>query len=145
MNRLIDLSAIALIAFGCATSTENDCPKPARPDDVFHQVSIVQLLATPGDYHHKYVIAVGVAEVRPDGQALFLHLEDFENGNIWNAVALQSDVAEYEHLNGKYASVKGCFHADMHGHLGMFEGTISEIERFVEMFDHQRHQPDEQS
>jgi hypothetical protein len=102
--------------------------------DAYQLVSLIQLIANPGEYHETVVVAVGIAELGPEGQALFLHREDFENGNIWNAVALDAQGSQYRHLNGKYTSVRGCFRADQHGHLGMFFGTITGIERFVEMF-----------
>ena len=60
--------------------------------------------------------------------ALFLHQEDYERGNIANAVWVTLPVRESgkppTKVRGQFVNVVGTFTAKEHGHLSAFIGTI---------------------
>ena len=112
----------------CATT---DCRRPASPDDAIELVSIIQLVANPDKYHLRYVGVMGVVELDENGSAIYLHQEDYERSTIWNAVAIEAAPSKYPDFDGRYASVRGCFRADQHGHLGSFVGSITKVDRMV--------------
>ena len=60
--------------------------------------------------------------------ALFLHHEDYERGNIANAVWVTLPASESAKpptsVKGEFVNVIGTFTAKEHGHLGAFIGTI---------------------
>ena len=114
-----------LLAIGCL---REDCRREPSPNNQFHFASIIEIVANPHRYHLKRVIVLGFADVDPNGGAVYLHREDYENGLFRNAIGLDKQAVQFAQINKSYASIRGCFREDDHGHLGMFVGSIVEIE-----------------
>lgn len=100
----------------------------AEPTDV----SIVQLIASPEKFDGKLIRVIGFLRLEFEGDALYLHREDYENGIMEDAlwVDVNSEMTEQaKALNMKYVPLEGIFSSSDHGHMGMFQGTITKIRR----------------
>ena len=98
----------------------------------FRDVSMIQLIANPEQYDAKPIRLIAFLNVEFEGDALYLHREDFERGMLANAVAIsltdrQARVAR--HLNRGYVIVEGVFSAKERGHMGTFSGSIGQLTR----------------
>jgi len=101
-------------------------------------VSLINLIATPEKYHKKWVRVQGVAKFEFEGNALFLHQEDYKAGTK-NAVWLSPDAATLKvdeatlakDFNSKYVLVEGIFDMNDHGHMDLFSGSISHVSRIM--------------
>jgi hypothetical protein len=97
-------------------------------------ISLINLIATPEKFHGKLVRVQGVANFEFEGNALFLHKEDFKIGTK-NAVWLSPDATTLKidettlakDFNGKYVVVEGIFDMNDHGHMDLFSGSISPV------------------
>lgn len=95
-------------------------------------VSLVQLIANPNEYHGRLVLVIGFCHLEFEGNAIYLHREDFEQGIYKNGLWL--DVEDILSINTSklsdgYILVEGVFNAKNKGHLGQFSGCLGEIER----------------
>jgi len=92
-------------------------------------VSIVQLLANPQAYEGRTVEVSGFVNLEFEGNAIWLHEEDFRRSLYQNALWLDVSEAECADANGKplsaYASISGTFTAKSHGHMGLWPGEIT--------------------
>jgi len=101
-------------------------------------ISLINLIATPERYHGKWVNVQGVANFEFEGNALFLHKEDFKLGTK-NAVWLSPDTSALKvnevtlarDFNGKYVVVEGIFDMNDHGHMDLFSGSIKKVSSVV--------------
>lgn len=108
----------------------NDVP----PQSVVYDVSLVQLIATPEKYHGKRVQVVGYLNLEFEGDAIYLHQEDFANSLLKNAfwvdfserVKQEKKLADY---NKKYVIIIGLFDMNLRGHMSLFSGEIKNITR----------------
>jgi hypothetical protein len=98
-------------------------------------VSIVRLIATPERYHERKVQVVGFMNLEFEGDAIYLHKEDYENGltknGFWVTFSTKLDRKEINKLNKGYVLIEGTFNKDRHGHMGLFGGEIYEITRII--------------
>lgn len=102
--------------------------EPVEPIDV----SLIQLIANPNEYHGKLVRVIGYCRLAFEGDALYLHREDFEHGITKNAawIDIGSKISTNpRELNGRYVLVEGVFNANDKGHLGLYSGCLKEIKR----------------
>jgi len=96
-------------------------------------VSLINLIATPEKYQGKIVQVVGYLNLEFEGNAIYIHKEDYENALLKNAVWV--DVSRNEAIknakafNKKYVIMVGVFDMKDNGHMGMFSGTIKNISR----------------
>ena len=95
-------------------------------------VSLVQLIATPERYDGKRVLVDGFVWLEFEGDAVYLHKDDYEHALYKNGLWL--DVPErYEKqrrtLRGRYALVVARFDAGSKGHFGMWSGGLRDVER----------------
>lgn len=97
-------------------------------------ISLINLIATPEKYHGKWIRVQGVANFEFEGNALFLHREDFKIGTknaVWlspNTSALKVDESTLAmDFNGKYVVVEGIFDMNDHGHMDLFSGSINNV------------------
>jgi hypothetical protein len=98
-------------------------------------VSIVRLIATPERYHGRKVQVEGFMNLEFEGDAIYLHKEDYERGlnknGFWVKFSDKLDRKEINKLNKGYVLIEGTFNKDRHGHLGLFGGEIYEITRII--------------
>jgi hypothetical protein len=93
------------------------------PEDV----SIIQLIGSPDRFDGRIVRAVGFLHLQFEGNALYIHSEDFEHQIYKNAIWLSADpglLEEAEKLNGQYVIVTGTFSASNRGHRSMTSGAL---------------------
>jgi hypothetical protein len=97
-------------------------------------VSLLQLIATPKRFDKKPIRVVGFLRLEFEGNALYLHREDYENaisGNgIW--VEVSAEMAKQEDsLNMHYVLLQGIFNANDRGHMSLWSGSIKKIRRAI--------------
>ncbi len=96
-------------------------------------VSIIELLANPTKYDGKEVQLIGFLRLEFEGDAIYLHQEDFEHAIFKNAIWIDPprDLSEKQiaEVNDKYVICQGIFRSRDHGHMGMFSGSLTHITR----------------
>lgn len=97
-------------------------------------VSLIQLIANPLRYSGKKVRVIGYVTFQFEGEGLFLHKEDLDNGISENAIRIAIPAAmsqdERAAVNRRYVICEGTFIALSHGHDDIFaNGTLTKITR----------------
>jgi hypothetical protein len=96
-------------------------------------VSIIQLIANPQRYNGKRIRIIGYLRLEFEGNAIYLHREDYEQEISENAVWINPPSAltkeQINAVNNGYVICTGVFHGNQHGHMDMFSGEISNINR----------------
>jgi hypothetical protein len=108
-----------------AASTEVQA-RSSSADRPLH-VSLIQLIARPGDFNGEYVRVAGFYRHEFEGNALYLHREDYEQGLTKNGLWMHGK-PEY---NLTYVLVEGRFNAKRLGHMDLWSGEIGAITRLV--------------
>jgi len=140
LHTLVLVSAIAM------TARTADEPLPPVHAAEPHNVSLVQLIANPTEYHGKLVRVIGFCRLEFEGNALYLHREDFERSIAKNAVWLSIGWPVPEprrHLSDEYVLVEGTFDGENRGHMSAFSGelrSITRMERWAPRIEFERHQ-----
>jgi hypothetical protein len=102
-------------------------------DATVQDVSILQLIANPQPYDGKRVRFIGFLRLEFEGDAIYLHREDYQHQISRNAlwINLPPDVTKQEQqaVSMHYVICSGVFEASKHGHMEMFSGEITEITR----------------
>jgi hypothetical protein len=92
-------------------------------------VSIVQLIANGQKYDGKLVRVIGFLRLEFEGNALYLHREDYETSIMKNGIwvdVYSETMKQSKTLNMHYVLLEGIFRAD---DLGSWSGTINKIRR----------------
>lgn len=96
-------------------------------------VSLINLIATPEKYQGKIVRVVGFLNLEFEGNAIYIHKEDYEHALLKNAiwVELSRDeaVKNSKTFSKKYVILVGIFEMKDTGHMGMFSGAIKNLSR----------------
>ena len=100
-------------------------------------VSLINLIASPDDFHGKKVRVIGVSVIEFEGDSLYLSREDVLNGVTKNAVWLSLNYnilgkteENLEENNGQYALIEGIFNKNNLGHMELCSGAIENVTRF---------------
>ena len=104
-------------------------PSRAADGEMPQDVSIIQLLATPEKFDGKLVRVIGFLCLAFEGDAVYLHREDFDHGLTQNALWVDVPEKRDESLSRKYVLLEGTFDASDHGHMGLFGSAIHKITR----------------
>lgn len=103
----------------------------AQAEDL-RDVSMIQLIANPHSYEGKRIRLIAFLNLEFEGNALYLHREDFEhaipNNAIWISLTDRQEQTSGK-LSGGYVLVEGVFNAEDRGHFGMFSGSIEKVTR----------------
>jgi hypothetical protein len=117
------LSALAILP---AASSVANSDRELRSSAT--NVSIVQLLANPKSYHGRLIRVDGYVNLEFEGNAIYLHKEDFDfhmtSNSFWLNAAKCIGPDKKPFTTG-YASVIGTFDSTDNGHLGQWPGAIS--------------------
>jgi hypothetical protein len=102
--------------------------KAEQPVDV----SLIQLIANPEKFDGKHIRVIGFLRIEFEGNALYLHREDYQIGLLKNAIWV--DVTpemekQSSKLDKQYVLLEGIFSANEKGHWGSFSGSIKRINR----------------
>ncbi len=93
----------------------------------------MQLIANPEAWDGKKVRLIGFLRLEFEGDALYLHKEDYEhqisNNAVWIDRPRGLTPAQLKAINTQYVICEGTFRAGNHGHMGMFSGTLNNINR----------------
>jgi hypothetical protein len=107
-------------------------PKPG-PDDTVKDVSLIQLIAQPERFDGKPVRFIGFLRIEFEGNAIYLHREDFDhaisNNGVWVDIPTDMTKHQRDEVNMHYVICAGVFRADNRGHMDMFSGAITNVRR----------------
>lgn len=95
-------------------------------------VSMIQLIANPQEFNGRTVRVTAFLRLEFEGDALYLHEEDFKKGIPQNGVAIdlsESQLRNFAKLNNGYVLVEGIFNAGEGGHFDTFPGTLQKVSR----------------
>lgn len=95
-------------------------------------VSLIRLIGSPRDYAGKLVRVVGYLHMQFEGNAIFLHQEDYERGVSMNGLSISAPpalVGELEKLSDTYVLIEGVFAPGRQGEFGQLSGGIVDINR----------------
>ncbi len=133
---------LILLAFSLNACSQNKTTSKEQKENEkvegvpFHEfnISIIKLISTPEKYDGKQVQVIGYLNLEFEGNAIYLHKEDYSKGISQNGfwVNLSKEIAEKKKLedyNKKYVIIVGTFDMNARGHMGMFGGTIKNITR----------------
>jgi hypothetical protein len=119
--------AVAMI-LAVATMTESSRPATKFPE----LVSLIQLTSTPTTFDGEVVQVVGFLRIEFEGNALYLHKEDFEQriskNSVWVSLDAKSQDAAAK-LNMQYVILIGTFDASNKGHMSMNSEALLRIEQ----------------
>ena len=127
-RRSIELEAIAAIvlltsaALGATGQMVGYNPKHSANQQSI-QVSLIQLISNPEKYDGKPARLIGFLRLEFEGNALYLHREDYEQSlpnGIWVDVPKDLSKDENRLLNNQYVICEGIFHA---ADLGSFAAS----------------------
>jgi len=83
-----------------------------RPKEISYNVSIIRLIASPEKYDGKRVAVRGFLRLEFEGDALYLHREDYERGLVTNSVRIilsESQMNALKKYDRQYVAVSGIF------------------------------------
>lgn len=132
---------LVFFLFGFWTSgmsqNKNDSLKNeiVRPFDlgIYENTSLIRLIATPEKYDGKTIQVIGYLHLEFEGNAIYLHKEDYEKGlsenSFWVSFSKKIEKKNIMDYNDKYVIIIGTFKMDKKGHMGMFGGTLENIVR----------------
>ena len=93
------------------------------------EVSLIELVANPARFDGKQVRVTGYLVREFEGDAIYLHRDDYDHGirrnGLW--VTFSKDGAELRCKTLRYAFVQGKFVAKNKGHQGLWSGAIEGI------------------
>lgn len=96
-------------------------------------VSLIGLIADPEKYDRKRVQIIAFLRLEFEGDALYLHRDDLENGITKNGIWLDrpKDLSQKqaEAVDQRYVICEGIFNARVHGHMGLFSGSLTHVNR----------------
>lgn len=102
----------------------------AQPLDV----SLVSLIATPKEFDGKQVRVIGFARLEFEGNAIYLHRDDYLQGITKNGLWLDVELPSKKSAarpNNRYVIVEGVFSMKDQGHLGLWSGSIQRVTRMA--------------
>jgi hypothetical protein len=106
---------------------------PGGGADMAPQVSLIKLIANPQAFDGKVVRVVGYLHVEFEGNAIYLHRDDFEHAiyenSIWIHLPKDIPQAQIKTVNDRYVICTARFIASRHGHMGMFSGELEDVRR----------------
>jgi hypothetical protein len=112
------------------------------PDIEAEDVSLIQLIANPQAYDHKRVRIIGYLHLEFEGNAIYLHREDFDYGltknAIWINVPGNMTEEQMKLVNDSYVICTARFRAGRQGHMGMNSGEFYEVTRLETWPHHSR-------
>ena len=112
------------LLFTARADDEKPGSSPQQPLDV----SMIQLIARPDDYHGKYVRLFGFYRNEFEGTSIYLHREDYEQSLHKNGFWVTRSAPE---CDLKYILLEGRFNAEGHGHMGLWSGEIVAVKRMT--------------
>lgn len=110
----------------------------------YEMISFVQLISNPKLYHNKKIQISGYLHCRFEDNALYMSKNDADylisENAAWVSFDSKSSLEPLEdtsnvsvpYFDSKYVTITGVFNCKDNGHMGMFIGKITKIERMFE-------------
>ncbi|HEY4312782.1 MAG TPA: hypothetical protein VGN12_25250 [Pirellulales bacterium] len=147
-RRLAASVLMAALAAGCGAkpaapvTLDNTADIQQYPNEEFDN-SMVRLLANPSRFHGVKVRVEGYLEVQFEGTAIYLSREDAEHSLTANSFWVDFDEQAIpkqaaQQFDSKYVLLEGRFDKDNHGHMSLFQGAITSVDRVIEKPRRQR-------
>lgn len=100
----------------------------------FVHVSLIELISNKTNFHGKTALAEGYAVIGFENISLSLTKDNAEYGITKNGVWIDFEeqflkTNDIRKLNGKWIFVVGKFDANEKGHLGLWSGSVTDINR----------------
>ena len=95
-------------------------------------VSMIQLIADPQRFEGKTIRVIGFLRLEFEGNAVYLHREDFEKLIFQNGVWIEltdSQLKTSAKLNNGYVIIEGTFSSTEKGHFATWPGSIQKVSR----------------
>jgi hypothetical protein len=102
------------------------------PKNEAQDVSIIRLIAAPERFAGKLVRVIGYLNIEFEGDAIYLHEEDFRRSLCMNSLFVHADddmMTELKRLSGHYVLIEGIFDPSQTGHMGLSSGGVTKINR----------------
>jgi hypothetical protein len=136
MKTIILLALVSLFIFNatCFGQTSATQTNAASKTDQFQyvDVSLINLIVNPDKYNGKHVSVVGYLNLEFEGDALYLHKEDYlasiAKNSVWVHIN-QFKLKQSGKCNKHYVIINAVFDAGDTGHMGMFGGALKDITR----------------
>ena len=142
MKKILLVLSMSLFTLGCSQK-ENPKSNDLKTEEVetfdiskFDEfdISMLRLIVTPEKYDNKTVQIIGYLNLEFEGNAIYFHKEDYENGSSRNGfwVSFDDKIAkrkDLEKYNKNYVIIVGKFDMNSKGHMSMFGGTLKNISR----------------
>jgi hypothetical protein len=132
-------SAPALPAAQANAAAELKCSSPVENPCKLYDVSMIDLISNPETFDGKPIRVRGFAHFEFEGNGIYLHREDFEQGLFRNGIWLDTgEKSGPRELSDQYLDVQGTFAAARGGggHLGMWAGEIRNITKMEPWIPH---------
>ena len=121
-----------LLLFGLSLGCSHQGKKtitPAIDTSEVNEVSLLNLIVSPEKYQGHKVRTFGYLNLEFEGDAIYLHKEDYENGLAKNALSLAMTKdgiqdAKIKHLEKNYVLIEGRFYGN---DRGLYSGSIDNI------------------
>jgi hypothetical protein len=130
---LVSISLVLLLA-SCGSSQKGE-PKIIDSARIVHdpienrRTSIINLIATPEKYEGHLVKVAGFLNFEPNGNALYLHKDDYDHGIYKNSIYInmsEDSVAKMYPHNKRYVVVEGLFSLNQ-GYMNSFSGSLRDV------------------
>jgi len=128
---VVVLVSINATSFGQTSAEETPHAPP---------ISIVTLLAEPASNSPQRVQVAGFLTLEFEGQALYLHEEDYQQQITRNAIRIAltpEQETQYKELSGSYVLVEGSF-KKIPNSEDIFTGSLFQIRRIVKLLPRRR-------
>ncbi|UMQ42923.1 hypothetical protein MKS83_04360 [Chryseobacterium sp. Y16C] len=144
MKNIYLLFFLSFFFMNCAQEKDSNINNKNNDNEIFeiskfdeYDISMLRLIVTPEKYHNKTVQIIGYLNLEFEGNAIYFHKEDYENGSSRNGmwVSFNDEFAKKKDLQKftkKYVIIVGKFDMNTKGHMGMFGGSIKNITRLDE-------------
>jgi len=136
VTNLMVLSLLSLLIGSCHNNSKNvsspsdTVKKVVKTPRFIRGISIVALIANPEKYEGDTVMVAGFLNLEFEGNALYIHKDDYEHrifkNSIWVDVDRDSLKSYFNKYNQKYVMVQGVFYRDQGG-FGSFSGSVKTI------------------
>lgn len=142
MKKLIYTFIIMLTSISVFAQTNVDPTKYIDPSPfdfgIHDNTPLIRLIANPEEYNGKMIQVAGYLHLEFEGNALYLHENDFKHNIYENSfwVNFSDKLREGKNImdyNNKYVYIIGTFNMNFKGHLDMFGGSIDNIVRLSAM------------
>ncbi|WP_183562594.1 hypothetical protein [Mucilaginibacter sp. SP1R1] len=133
------LLSIIYLTIACNQPPKNSKLKtlPKVDSVILHedlQVSLINLIANPDKYNGKKIRVIGYLHLEFEGNALYLHKEDYDHAmnknSIWVSIGPKHpEVSNLKQYSDHYVIMEGTYDSRMNGHMAMNSGSIKDVTR----------------